>query len=52
MITDGDAVRFPDAHSGKVLGVQDMSTADNSTVLQWSDNGTADNRLRHLGEPA
>lgn len=25
-----------------MLGIQDMSTADNATVLQWSDTGTAD----------
>ena len=44
MITDGDAVRFRNVNSGKVLGVQNMSTADNAAVLQWADNGTADHR--------
>ncbi|MFC8436446.1 RICIN domain-containing protein [Streptomyces sp. NPDC057253] len=32
------------AGSGLVLGIQEMSTADNENVLQWSDTGTADHR--------
>ncbi|RSM58275.1 hypothetical protein DMH04_56270, partial [Kibdelosporangium aridum] len=27
-----------------VLGVENMSTADNARVLQWSDTGTADHK--------
>ncbi|GAB4000620.1 glycoside hydrolase family 127 protein [Glycomyces albus] len=42
----GEVVKLYNAHSGKVLGVQDMSTADGGDVIQWSDNGTAD----HLWE--
>jgi hypothetical protein len=48
MITDGSDVRLRNVHSGKVLGVENMSTADNARVLQWSDNGTADHRWTFL----
>ena len=44
LVVDGTAVRLRNANSGKVLGVQNMSTADNAVVLQWSDDGTADHR--------
>jgi hypothetical protein len=29
-------------HSGKVLGISNMSTSDGAQALQWSDNGTDD----------
>ncbi|WP_433498663.1 beta-L-arabinofuranosidase domain-containing protein [Sphaerimonospora sp. CA-214678] len=34
--------RLVNAASGLVLGIQNMSTADGGTALQWTDNGTAD----------
>jgi hypothetical protein len=33
-------------HSGKVLGVAGMSTADSAQVVQFADNGTADHLWR------
>ena len=35
-------MKLRNRNRGKVLGVQDMSTADNARVVQWSDSGTAD----------
>ncbi|WP_026931957.1 beta-L-arabinofuranosidase domain-containing protein [Glycomyces tenuis] len=40
------AYKFYNAGSDLVLGIQDMSTADGGTALQWHDSGTAD----HLWE--
>ncbi|WP_197289719.1 beta-L-arabinofuranosidase domain-containing protein [Saccharothrix sp. NRRL B-16348] len=34
--------RLVNASSGLVLGVQDMSTADGASALQWNDTGTPD----------
>ncbi|HEY0806951.1 MAG TPA: beta-L-arabinofuranosidase domain-containing protein, partial [Pseudonocardiaceae bacterium] len=34
--------RLRNANSGKVLGVDTMSTADSANVVQYDDNGTAD----------
>ncbi|MFC8595072.1 RICIN domain-containing protein [Streptomyces atroolivaceus] len=40
---DGDGwYRIRNQHSGKVLGVDGMSTADSAHVVQYDDNGTAD----------
>ncbi|MEI5710500.1 RICIN domain-containing protein, partial [Streptomyces brasiliscabiei] len=50
MIADGNAFRFRNANSGKVLGVQDMATTDGATVLQWSDTGTADHKWTLLDQ--
>jgi hypothetical protein len=50
MITDGSAVWFRNVNSGKVLGVQNMSTADNASILQWADNGTTDHRWTLLDQ--
>lgn len=50
MITDGTAVRFRNVNSSKVLGVLNMSTADNASVLQWTDNGTADHQWTLLDQ--
>jgi hypothetical protein len=47
-VVDGTALRPHNADSGKVLGVRNMSTADNASVLQRSDNGTADHRPTHV----
>ncbi|GGK82638.1 hypothetical protein GCM10012284_15800 [Mangrovihabitans endophyticus] len=38
----GVAFRIQNRHSGKVLGVDQMSTADSARVVQFADNGTAD----------
>lgn len=46
--TTGNTVRLANAGSGLRLGIQNMSTADGGRALQWSDNGTADNRWRIL----
>ncbi|MFE4603001.1 RICIN domain-containing protein, partial [Kitasatospora indigofera] len=35
-------VRIRNQNSGKVLGVDLMSTADSAQVVQFADNGTAD----------
>jgi len=34
--------RLSNAASGLVLGIRNMSTADDADALQWGDNGTAD----------
>jgi hypothetical protein len=38
----GAAFRIKNKNSGKVLGVDGMSTADSANVVQFTDNGTAD----------
>ncbi|MEV7970243.1 beta-L-arabinofuranosidase domain-containing protein [Sphaerisporangium sp. NPDC088356] len=38
----GASFRLMNAASALVLGIQDMSTADGGTAVQWTDNGTAD----------
>ncbi|HEY2062308.1 MAG TPA: beta-L-arabinofuranosidase domain-containing protein, partial [Amycolatopsis sp.] len=43
----GAAFRILNRNSGKVLGVDQMSTADSARVVQFADNGTADH-LWHL----
>lgn len=35
-------------HSGKVLGVDGMSTADSAQVVQFTDNGTEDHKWRFV----
>ncbi|WP_431918250.1 RICIN domain-containing protein [Nonomuraea jabiensis] len=47
-VLDGDALRFRNAHSGKVLGIQNGSTANGAQVVQDSDNGSADNQWRFV----
>ncbi|UOX90320.1 RICIN domain-containing protein [Amycolatopsis sp. FBCC-B4732] len=43
LIANGDGwYRNRNHHSGKVLGVDRMSTADSSVVVPFTDNGTAD----------
>lgn len=44
----GAGFRIRNRHSGKVLGVDGMSTADSARVVQFSDNGTADHLWRLL----
>jgi hypothetical protein len=41
-VPSGVAFRIQNANSGKVLGVDGMSTADSARVVQYDDNGTAD----------
>ncbi|PTL84836.1 beta-L-arabinofuranosidase domain-containing protein [Vitiosangium sp. GDMCC 1.1324] len=38
--------RIQNLNSGKVLGVDQMSTANSARVVQYADNGTADHRWR------
>ncbi|MFI9319281.1 beta-L-arabinofuranosidase domain-containing protein [Kitasatospora aureofaciens] len=40
--TGSTGFRLLNAASGLVLGIQDMSTADGASALQWADSGTAD----------
>ncbi|RCG31136.1 hypothetical protein DQ384_10315 [Sphaerisporangium album] len=42
----GAAFRLQNRNSGKVLGVDGMSTADSANVVQYADNGTADHLWR------
>jgi hypothetical protein len=46
--TAGVAYRIQNQNSGKVLGVDSMSTADSARVVQFGDNGTADHRWRFV----
>ncbi|MEV6487166.1 RICIN domain-containing protein [Actinoplanes sp. NPDC051633] len=41
-VEPGVAFRIQNQHSGKVLGVDQMSTADSARVVQFADSGTAD----------
>ncbi|ADJ45365.1 hypothetical protein AMES_3540 [Amycolatopsis mediterranei S699] len=43
----GASFRIKNRNSGKVLGVDQMSTADSAQVVQYADNGT-DDHLWHL----
>jgi DUF1680 family protein len=43
------AVRFRNAHSGKVLGIENNAASAGAFAVQDSDNGTADNRWRVMG---
>ncbi|MFB0614740.1 RICIN domain-containing protein [Streptomyces sp. AGS-58] len=45
----GAAFRIQNRNSGKVLGVDRMSTADSADVVQYGDNGTADHLWYLLG---
>jgi beta-L-arabinofuranosidase (glycosyl hydrolase family 127)/glycosyl hydrolase family 127 (putative beta-L-arabinofuranosidase)/ricin-type beta-trefoil lectin protein len=49
--TPGPACRIQNKNSGKVLAIDQMSTADSAHVVQFADNGTADHlwRLVDLG---
>ena len=49
MITDGAAVRFRNVNSGKVLGVENMSTADNARGLARGLIYTRDGKLAPPG---
>ncbi|GAA1641186.1 beta-L-arabinofuranosidase domain-containing protein [Catellatospora bangladeshensis] len=51
IVRPGVWYRVQNAHSGKVLGVSGMSTADSANVVQFADNGTADHNWRfdHVG---
>ncbi|WP_436764462.1 RICIN domain-containing protein [Streptosporangium sp. V21-05] len=42
----GAAFRLQNRHSGKVLGVDGMSTGNSANVVQFDDNGTADHLWR------
>ncbi|GAB3447211.1 RICIN domain-containing protein [Actinophytocola sediminis] len=44
--TPGVLCRIQNRHSGKVLGIDGMSTADGARIVQFDDNGTADHRWR------
>ncbi len=42
-VPDGDGwYRVRNQHSGKVLGVDGMSTVNGAHIVQYDDNGTAD----------
>jgi hypothetical protein len=41
-VEPGVAFRIQNQHSGKVLGVDQMSTGNSARVVQFADNGTAD----------
>jgi len=45
-VQPGAWYRVQNKHSGKVLGVAGMSTADSANVVQFTDNGTADHLWR------
>jgi hypothetical protein len=51
VVRPGVWYRVQNLNSGKVLGVDGMSTADNAAVVQFADNGTADHlwRFDHAG---
>ncbi|MGM7446464.1 RICIN domain-containing protein [Streptomyces tunisiensis] len=40
--------RIENRHRGKVLGVDGMSTADSTQVVQSTDNGTEDHEWRFV----
>ena len=42
----GGYFKLRNGNSGKVLGVENASTAAGARVMQWDDNGTADHRWR------
>ena len=42
--SQGAWFRLRNANSGKVMGVDGMSTGDSANVVQYDDNGTADHR--------
>lgn len=44
----GAAFRIQNQNSGKVLGVDQMSTADSAQVVQYADDGTADHNWKLL----
>ncbi len=46
--TPGAAFRIQNQNSGKVLGVDSMSTENSARVVQFSDTGTADHLWRFL----
>ncbi|GIF04865.1 RICIN domain-containing protein [Actinoplanes siamensis] len=48
--TAGVAFRLQNQNSGKVLGVDRMSTANSARVVQFADNGTADHRWRFVDD--
>ena len=41
-IQNGHVYKLKNANSGKVLGIQNMSTSNNANAVQWDDNGTSD----------
>jgi hypothetical protein len=46
--TSGASFRLQNRNSGKVLGVDGMSTANSANVVQYDDNGTADHLWQFL----
>jgi hypothetical protein len=44
VVAAGTWYRVQNKNSGKVLGVDGMSTADSANVVQYTDNGTADHQ--------
>jgi hypothetical protein len=42
VVESGHVYKLKNANSGKVLGIQSMSTSDGADALQWDDNGTSD----------
>jgi hypothetical protein len=44
----GVVVRIQNQNSAKVLGVDQMSTADSANIVQYDDNGSADHRWQLL----
>lgn len=41
-VSSGHTYKLVNLNSGKVLGINNMSTYDGANALQWGDNGTAD----------
>jgi len=49
LVDNGDGwYRIRNENSGKVLGVDRMSTGNSAQVVQYDDNGTADHLWRFL----
>jgi hypothetical protein len=49
IVQPGTWYRIQNQNSGKVLGVSGMSTADSASVVQFTDNGTADHLWSFTG---
>lgn len=41
-VSSGHTYKLVNLNSGKVLGIENMSTYDGANALQWGDNGTTD----------
>jgi DUF1680 family protein len=43
-----DTFKLINKHSGKVLGIDQMSATDGANAVQWSDNATRDQSWRFV----